>query len=128
MRAIRSTDTRPERLIRSLLHRAGYRFRKNVRDVPGSPDLAIKRRKKAVFVHGCFWHQHSGCRHAKMPRIRTEYWVPKLQRVMERDQKNIADLEAAGWQTLTVWECELQCDLAGTFNRVTKFLGPASNS
>ena len=83
MRAIRSTETKPERLLRSLLHRAGCRFRKNVKGVPGSPDIAIKRRKRAIFVHGCFWHQHTGCKHAKVPRTRPEYWVPKLERIAE---------------------------------------------
>lgn len=128
MRAIRSTETKPERLLRSLLHRAGYRFRKNVKGVPGSPDVAIKGRKKAIFVHGCFWHQHPGCRHAKIPRTRPEYWVPKLQRIAERDQQVLANLQAAGWEALIVWECAVSRSPAEVVADAADFLGPATRN
>lgn len=124
MRAIRSTDTKPERKLRSMLHRAGYRFRKNVKGIPGSPDIVFRRRKKAIFVHGCFWHQHPGCRHAKLPRTRQEYWLPKLARIEERYKENLGALAKDGWSTLHIWECELEEHMEEVRERVTGFVGP----
>jgi DNA mismatch endonuclease (patch repair protein) len=123
MRAIRGTETKPETRLRSLLHRAGYRFRKNAKGIPGSPDVAFPSRKKVVLVHGCFWHQHQGCRHSKVPKTRPEYWVPKLARIFSRDQEDLAGLAAAGWAVLVIWECEALDELA-TARRLKRFLGP----
>src|SRR5690348_2216170 len=87
MASIRSRDTRPERVTRSVLHGLGYRFRVHVRDLPGSPDIAVKRRRLAIFVHGCFWHMHRGCRLARLPKRNLAYWEPKLLRNIKRDQE-----------------------------------------
>jgi len=106
MRQIRSKNTKPEMLLRSLLHKAGYRFRLHRRDLPGKPDIVFPGRRKVIFVHGCFWHQHPGCREGRLPGTRQDYWRPKLERNVERDAATIEQLRALGWQVLTVWECE----------------------
>jgi DNA mismatch endonuclease, patch repair protein len=121
MRKIRHKDTRPEVAVRSLLHRLGYRFRLHREDLPGKPDLAFASRKKAIFVHGCFWHGHD-CRAGRnRPTTNRHYWDRKLQRNLERDTRNIAELSAQGWTAMTVWECELR-DIDLLVRSVTKFL------
>lgn len=122
MRAIRSTETKPERMLRSLLHRAGYRFTKNVKGLPGSPDVAFSGRKKAIFVHGCFWHQHPKCKHAGLPKQRQEYWLPKLARTQERDRAARAELTRQGWSSLVIWECEIG-DKEALSCKLRSFLG-----
>jgi len=107
MRAIRKKNTRPELTVRKQVHALGYRFRLHRRDLPGSPDLVLARHQAVIFVHGCFWHQHAGCRHSNIPRSRPEYWLPKLARNVRRDKEARARLQAAGWRVLTLWECEL---------------------
>lgn len=106
MARIRSRDTKPELIVRSLTHGMGFRFRLHRRDLPGSPDLVFPGRKKIVLVHGCFWHQHDCPRGHKQPSTRREYWVPKLARNVERDSAVQAELRARGWDVLVVWECE----------------------
>lgn len=106
MRAIRSKGMKPEMLVRRLVHSLGYRYRLHRKDLPGKPDLAFIGQRKAIFVHGCFWHQHPGCREGRVPGSNTGYWGPKLARNAERDRENEARLRAAGWRVLTVWECE----------------------
>jgi DNA mismatch endonuclease (patch repair protein) len=106
MRRIRKTDTKPELAVRKLAHSLGLRFRLHRRDLPGTPDLVFPRHGKAIWVHGCFWHQHPGCRLARQPKSRLDYWLPKLRRNVERDAISRRALEAAGWQTMVVWECE----------------------
>jgi len=106
MSCVRGRDTGPERLVRSLLHRMGYRFRLQAKHLPGKPDLVLPRHRIAVFVHGCFWHQHSGCRKAARPTTRTEFWNKKLDGNMERDLRNRRLLVDLGWNVLVVWECE----------------------
>ena len=108
MRAVRQKDTKPELVVRGLLHAMGFRFRLHRRDLPGTPDVVLPRHRAAVQVHGCFWHQHPGCRHATLPRSRTDYWLPKLARNVERDAESLARLEALGWRVLVLWECELR--------------------
>jgi DNA mismatch endonuclease (patch repair protein) len=106
MRSIRKVNTRPEMLVRRSLHAQGYRYRIHRRDLPGSPDLVFPGRRKIIFVHGCFWHQHEGCSLARQPKSRPDYWPRKLARNVERDsdvRQRLADL---GWQVLVVWECE----------------------
>ena len=105
MRRICKTDTRPELRVRRLAHALGYRFRLHRRDLPGRPDLVFPRLRRIVLVHGCFWHQHPGCRLARSPKSRLEYWGPKLRRNRERDEAARARLAEAGWTVLTVWEC-----------------------
>ena len=106
MKAVGQSDTGPEVLVRSLLHRAGFRFRKNVRAMPGSPDVVLPRYRTVVFVHGCFWHQHHGCKRATRPASNTAYWDAKLARNVERDRTKADELMAQGWRVIVVWECE----------------------
>lgn len=93
-----------------MAHAMGYRFRLHHRDLPGKPDLAFISKRKAIFVHGCFWHQHSDCREGRMPSSRLDYWIPKLTRNVERDRVNSDKLRALGWEVLVLWECELGDD------------------
>ena len=106
MARIRSDNTRPEMVVRRLAHAMGYRFRLHRRDLPGKPDLVFPRRKKVVFVHGCFWHQHPGCRDGRIPGTNRAYWEPKLARNVERDEAVQSALREAGWRVKVVWECE----------------------
>lgn len=107
MRKIRSKNTKPEIRLRSLLHRDGYRFRLHAKDLPGKPDVVFASRKKVIFVHGCFWHQHQACREGRLPGSRQEYWKPKLERNRQRNETAITTLRKAGWEVLIVWECQL---------------------
>lgn len=107
MARIRKTDSKPETKVRQLAHALGYRFRKNCHGLPGTPDIVFPSRRKIIFVHGCFWHQHSGCRLAKQPASRKDYWLPKLRRTVERDAEIELTLTALGWNLLTIWECEV---------------------
>lgn len=121
MRRIRKTDTKPELIVCSAAHRLGYRFRLHRRDLPGTPDLVFPRLHKIIFVHGCFWHQHSGCRLDRLPQSRPEYWLPKLARNRERDEEAVSALTAGGWSVLVIWECEV-ADLATVRSRIDRFL------
>lgn len=123
MRAIRGVDTAPEREIRSLLHSLGYRFRKNVKGMPGRPDVVFTAKRKVIFIHGCFWHSHQGCANSAVPRTRTDYWQAKLNRNAERDRENVEALRAAGWDVCVIWECELG-KTAKIAELLTTFLGP----
>ena len=106
MSKVRSRNTRPEILVRSLLHHLGFRFRLHRKDLPGRPDIVFPSRNKVLFIHGCFWHQHPGCGKARLPQTRTEFWTAKLQRNVQRDTENVQELSERGWTVLTVWECE----------------------
>lgn len=121
MALVRSIDTKPEMLVRRLLHRMGYRYRLHRRDLPGTPDLAFTSRRAVIFVHGCFWHRHAGCSLARLPKSRTEFWTSKLEGNRERDARKIDALEALGWRVLTVWECELR-DTEALADRLRCFL------
>lgn len=122
MRRIKSKGMKPEMLVRSLVHRLGYRFRLHKRDLPGKPDLVFASRKKVIFVHGCFWHSHEiGCPDARLPKSNQNYWAPKLARNRERDKRNEASLKMSGWDVLTIWECELSGS-EKIARRVRKFL------
>lgn len=125
MSRIRGTDTGPEIALRSLLHRAGYRFRLHDRHLPGRPDIVLPRFRTVIFVHGCFWHRHAGCRNATTPGSRTEFWIRKFQGTVARDARKAAELEAAGWKVITVWECELKKDSENVLRRVVKQLRSA---
>lgn len=107
MSRIRRSNTKPERTVRAVLHRLGYRFRIQFKGVPGRPDIAFPRRQKAIQVYGCFWHQHPGCRHARIPATRRDFWEAKFARNRERDARLLADAESQGWEVLTLWECTL---------------------
>lgn len=108
MSGIRGRDTGPEMRVRRLLHRMGYRYRLQRRDLPGSPDLVLPRHRTVVFVHGCFWHFHAGCRLAKLPGTREEFWRNKLLGNRKRDAAAVDALQADGWRVLVVWECWLR--------------------
>ena len=108
MRLVRSKDTLPEKALRSLLHRRGFRFRLHDRNLPGKPDLVLPKHRAVIFVHGCFWHRHPGCPRTRTPATRQDYWVPKFERTVQRDQQNQRKLRLLGWNVLTVWECELK--------------------
>lgn len=122
MSRIRGRDTRPELVLRSLLHRAGFRFRLHAKQLPGRPDIILPRYRTAIFVHGCFWHRHPGCRNATTPSTRREFWQAKFDGNVSRDARNQAALEAAGWTVLTVWECELKSDADGVARRLASEL------
>jgi DNA mismatch endonuclease (patch repair protein) len=122
MARVRSRDTTPEIQVRSLLHRLGYRFRLHRKELPGTPDLVFPSRRKVIFIHGCFWHQHPGCRKATAPKTRAEFWRSKLNKNVQRDAIAQERLQAEGWGTLVIWECEIAAsDLAA---RLCGFLGP----
>ncbi|MBI1774874.1 MAG: DNA mismatch endonuclease Vsr [Proteobacteria bacterium] len=106
MQRIRKTDTRPEIVVRRAAYALGFRFRLHRRDLPGTPDLCFPGLSKVIFVHGCFWHLHARCRLARPPKSRLDYWLPKLERNIERDRTAIAALRRLGWKTLVIWECE----------------------
>jgi DNA mismatch endonuclease (patch repair protein) len=108
MSRIRGSDTGPERSVRALLHRMGFRFTLRRRGLPGRPDIVLPKWKAAVFVHGCFWHQHSGCRNAVMPKTRPDFWAKKLKGNITRDEAAARTLQELGWHVITVWECELE--------------------
>ncbi|WP_072787587.1 very short patch repair endonuclease [Duganella sacchari] len=105
MSGIKGKNSKPEILVRRLLFAAGFRFRLHRRDLPGTPDIVLPGRKIAIFVHGCFWHAHNGCRYFKLPSTRPDFWKSKLQGNVERDQKAIINLMSLGWRVLNIWEC-----------------------
>lgn len=106
MRAVKSQDTTPEMVVRRLVHGLGFRYRLHRRDLPGKPDIVLPGRRKVVFVHGCFWHGHECKRGARPPKENADYWGPKIARNAERDNAHVTALQQAGWEVLTVWECE----------------------
>jgi DNA mismatch endonuclease, patch repair protein len=120
MRAIRCQNMLPELAVRRLVYKLGYRFRLHRKDLPGKPDLVFSSRRKVIFVHGCFWHAHK-CKLSHVPKSNTSYWDAKLQRNRVRDMKNTQALNAADWESMVIWECELK-DGAAVGTRVTKFL------
>jgi len=122
MSRIRGRDTAPERTVRSMLHRLGLRFSLRRKELPGKPDIVLPARGAVVFVHGCFWHQHVGCRHAVMPKTRETFWSEKLQRNVARDGENARALRRSGWRVVTVWECEL-ADEERVARRLGRLLG-----
>jgi DNA mismatch endonuclease (patch repair protein) len=106
MSRIRSADTAPERMVRSLLHTAGFRFRLHRRDLPGKPDIVLPGRRAVVFVHGCFWHRHRGCSLATTPGSNIEFWKTKFEQNVARDRRNASALRKLGWKVTIVWECQ----------------------
>ena len=106
MSRVKGKNTRPEKTIRSLLHRLGYRFRIHRSNLPGSPDIVLPKYKTVVFVHGCFWHRHAGCSKATMPAAHRDYWETKFAENLERDARKERELATLGWHVITVWQCE----------------------
>jgi DNA mismatch endonuclease (patch repair protein) len=122
MRSVGQKDTKPELIVRRLLHRCGYRYRLHARELPGRPDLVFPSRRKVIFVHGCFWHGH-GCGKGRLPKSKLDYWSPKIAANKTRDERIVNELKAAGWACLDVWQCEIR-QLDETLSRITQFLGP----
>ncbi|WP_298983784.1 very short patch repair endonuclease [uncultured Roseibium sp.] len=131
MREIKSKSTKPEMVVRQLVHHMGYRYRLHRKDLPGKPDLVFGPRRKVIFVHGCFWHQHPDptCKSSHAPRSRLDYWQPKLLRNQQRDKANIEALRAANWKVLVIWECETKLKCPDKLVAViTDFLGRRETS
>lgn len=120
MRAVKSKDTKPEMAVRRMLHAAGYRYRLHRAELPGKPDLVFASRKKAIFVHGCFWHGHDCPRGARAPKSNSDYWKAKIGRNVERDKKVAAAFDSLGWKRLVIWECEIPAP--NLLERVQSFL------
>jgi DNA mismatch endonuclease (patch repair protein) len=118
MSRIKGRDTKPEILVRSLLHRAGFRFRKNLSKLAGKPDLVLPKYNTAIFVHGCYWHRHCGCRYATVPSTNAEFWLEKFRGTVVRDDANQRSLTDVGWRVLTVWECELKHNAVNTLEKL----------
>jgi len=125
MRRIRDRDTKPEMIVRRMVYGMGYRYRLRRRDLPGKPDLVFGPRRKVIFVHGCFWHQHelADCLDGRRPKSNTDYWDAKLKRNVERDNENRTALETDGWEVLVIWECETTDNLT-LRKKVDTFLSP----
>ncbi len=126
MKRVKQKNTAPEKLVRSLLHRLGYRFRIHRKDLPGTPDIVLPSRRVAIFVHGCFWHGHD-CRRGRAPASNLEYWGPKIASNRARDSRKAAALVSAGWRVVVVWECELD-DEPALISRVSSLLVVGSGS
>lgn len=107
MSRVRGKNTKPELVVRKLVHALGYRYRLHRRDLPGLPDLTFPGRGKIIFVHGCFWHRHEGCSLARLPKSRHSFWIPKLEENKRRDTRNQKKLRELGWEILVVWECQI---------------------
>ena len=122
MRAVMGRDTVPEMTVRRLTHGMGYRYRLHRKNLPGKPDLVFPGRRKVIFVHGCFWHQHHCPRGERSPKSSRDYWIPKLKRNKQRDVENQARLCEMGWDVLVIWECEMK-DRDALKNRIAAFLG-----
>ncbi len=108
MSQIKGKNTKPEMLVRQFLHAQGLRYRLHDKKLPGKPDLVLLKYKTVVFVHGCFWHKHEGCRYFVVPKTRTDFWLTKIGKNVTNDERQQAELTAAGWKVLTIWECELK--------------------
>jgi DNA mismatch endonuclease (patch repair protein) len=123
MSRIRRSNTKPEMIVRRLLHGLGYRFRIQWSKAPGRPDVAFPGRRKMIWVHGCFWHQHEGCKLAHLPATRISFWEAKFERNRNRDARDRQRASAEGWKTLTVWECETK-NTRTLEAKLTAFVGP----
>jgi DNA mismatch endonuclease, patch repair protein len=125
MQNIHSKNTNPEITVRRWIHKKGYRFRVNVSELPGKPDITFGGRKKVIFVHGCFWHSHmrKECIYNHIPQSRQEYWIPKLKKTIERDKENELRLKELGWKCLIIWECETK-KIETLSEKIEQFIGP----
>jgi DNA mismatch endonuclease (patch repair protein) len=106
MSRIKGKDTKPELVVRSILHKMGYRFRLHRKDLPGTPDIVLPKYKTVIFLHGCFWHRHKGCKYAYTPKSRVKFWKDKFAETVKRDKQHLKQLKENGWEVFIVWECE----------------------
>lgn len=121
MARVRSKDSKPELLIRRMIYAMGYRYRLHAKELPGKPDIVFRPLRKAIFVHGCFWHRHENCALARLPKSRLSFWMPKLEKNKERDRQIKTLLKKMHWRTLTIWECEID-NPTRVQNRIRRFL------
>lgn len=122
MAKIRSENTKPERILRSALHRQGYRFNIHKKDLPGKPDIVLPKYRTLIFVHGCFWHYHEDCREGRIPNTNSKFWREKLSKNVEKDKRNVKACEELGWKALVVWECEVEKKLDETIRKIKEKL------
>lgn len=127
MAKIGPKNSKPETVVRRMAHALGYRFRLHRRDLPGTPDLVFPSKRKVIFVHGCFWHRHEGCKWATTPKTRVEYWSRKFEENIARDRKQADALKSSGWEVLTIWECETR-DHERLLKTLDSFLGASPRS
>lgn len=125
MRAVKGRDTSIELAVRSLLSHAGYRYRLHSKSLPGKPDIVFPGRRKAIFIHGCFWHGHTCARGARIPKTNRDYWTAKIDRNKRRDARVKKEIKRLGWGTLVLWECQLKSE-AALMRRLVRFLGPVT--
>lgn len=121
MSHVKGKDTKPEILVRSLVHKLGYRFRKHKSDLPGKPDIVLPKHRKVIFVHGCFWHGHNKCTRSSRPSSNKSFWKKKLDTNITRDKRNIHNLKSQGWEVLIIWSCEIR-NTEKLINKISKFL------
>lgn len=122
MSQIRGKDTAIEVRVRKYLFGLGYRYRKNDKRLPGKPDIVLPKYRTAIFIHGCFWHRHPGCKYATTPKTRTDFWMEKFSRNVENDRKHKEQLEADGWKIITLWECDIEKRFNETMDNLVSFL------
>lgn len=122
MSRIRGKDTNIEKLVRGYLFSKGLRFRKNDKRYPGKPDVVLPKYKTVIFVHGCFWHRHNGCKYATTPKTNTDFWMEKFRKNVENDELHTKQLQEMGWRVITIWECELKDSFEETMRRVESIL------
>ena len=127
MARVRSANTGPEIRVRQLLHSAGYRFRLHRKDLPGAPDIVLPRYDSVIFVHGCFWHRHPGCKDASTPKSRTKFWNAKFEENVSRDKRNVAALQELGWHVFVVWGCELDDEMS-LLRSISSWLSQSSSA
>jgi len=120
MSMIKGKDTKPEIIVRKFLYSNGYRYRVNYSKLPGKPDIVLTKQKTAIFVNGCFWHGHEGCKYFVIPKTRTKWWLEKINRTKDRDQANYQKLIDDNWRIIIVWECELKHDSKNRLSRLLK--------
>ena len=122
MAAIKSNDTTPEVAVRKYLFSQGFRYRKSVKGMPGKPDIGLRKYNTCIFVNGCFWHKHEGCKYFVWPKSNTEFWKEKIESNIERDKRNYIKLEEDGWKVVVVWECEIKNDFQNTMKGIIEQL------
>jgi len=123
MSSVKNRDTKPEKIVRSLVHRMGFRFSLHRKDLPGTPDIVLPRHGKVIFVHGCYWHGHANCRKSTLPTSNTTFWTEKIAKNKGRDVKAKRQLRQTGWQVLVIWECEI-AQTEKLLQKLNKFLEP----